>query len=299
MRRQGLNCKYFKGQEDWLGFKLKFELFFYWKIRELSSWIVWTGQQLVHRGPAMAGSTELTGARVCRRCRSWLLAVVLRGGRGGDRGPHRRWHEATEALTWARGGASGGGRNCSVGATFEQREEKWEAGFGSLVYGEAEGALYRSGAALGRQVDRRPLMGAIKTSVRQFHLWGGETKGGETMGWRRWFHFASWREEALHGEACSGATAGSLETVAALFGCDRRRKTRALAEWADRDQVSCDQLGRLQVEVKLKEMGHDDGLGQNEGRRIMGCRNWFWIFDSRIWFQNQNIWIFSNWIYIG
>jgi hypothetical protein len=27
-----------------------------------------------------------------------------------------------------------------------------------------------------------------------------------------------------------------------------------------------------------KQMGHDDGIGQNEDRKIMGCRNWFWIF---------------------
>jgi hypothetical protein len=39
-----------------------------------------------------------------------------------------------------------------------------------------------------------------------------------------------------------------------------------------------------------KQMGHDDGLDQNEGRKIMGCRNWFLIFfDSRIWFQNQKV----------
>jgi hypothetical protein len=36
-------------------------------------------------------------------------------------------------------------------------------------------------------------------------------------------------------------------------------------------QAGCGQLGRLQVEMKLKEIGRDDGLGQNEGRRIMGC----------------------------
>jgi hypothetical protein len=41
------------------------------------------------------------------------------------------------------------------------------------------------------------------------------------------------------------------------------------------NQVGCGQLGRLQVVMKLKEMGHDDWLGQNEGRRIMGYRNWF------------------------
>jgi hypothetical protein len=33
---------------------------------------------------------------------------------------------------------------------------------------------------------------------------------------------------ALNGEACSTAVAGSLGTVAALFGRDRRRKTRVL-----------------------------------------------------------------------
>jgi hypothetical protein len=38
-----------------------------------------------------------------------------------------------------------------------------------------------------------------------------------------------------------------------------------------------------------KQMGRDDDLDQNEGRKIMGCRNWFWIFDSRIWFQNHNV----------
>jgi hypothetical protein len=36
-----------------------------------------------------------------------------------------------------------------------------------------------------------------------------------------------------------------------------------------------------------KQMGCDDGLGQNEGRRIMGYINWFWIFDSRIWFPKS------------
>jgi hypothetical protein len=36
-----------------------------------------------------------------------------------------------------------------------------------------------------------------------------------------------------------------------------------------------------------KQMGCDDGLGQNEGRRIMGYINWFWIFDARIWFPKS------------
>jgi hypothetical protein len=27
-----------------------------------------------------------------------------------------------------------------------------------------------------------------------------------------------------------------------------------------------------------KQMDHHDGLDQNQGRKIMGCRNWFWIF---------------------
>jgi hypothetical protein len=36
-----------------------------------------------------------------------------------------------------------------------------------------------------------------------------------------------------------------------------------------------------------RQMGRDDGLRRNEGRKIMGCRNWFQIFDSRIWFPKS------------
>jgi hypothetical protein len=84
-----------------------------------------------------------------------------------------------------------------------------------MILGEADGALYRPRVALGRQVDQRPLMGTIKASIRRFHLRVAETKGQEKMGWRCCFRLASWSEEALPGEACSGAVAGVRPAVAA------------------------------------------------------------------------------------
>jgi hypothetical protein len=37
----------------------------------------------VHRGPTLVGSMVLDGAEECQRCRAWILAGVLWGGRGG------------------------------------------------------------------------------------------------------------------------------------------------------------------------------------------------------------------------